>query len=102
MPPITKSQPNATTPEMEGKILEANLEHPSWGWVKLSDCLKLKGVSVSSPTVQKILIHNGMASVYDRWMKVEQRRQEEGIQLTAEQAQKIEKYNPWRPSQCCI
>jgi transposase InsO family protein len=94
LPPITKSQPNATTPETEAKIIEASLEHPSWGCVKLSDSLKLRGVSVSSPTVQKILIRNGMASVYDRWMKVEQRHLDEGIELTAEQIAKIEKYNP--------
>ena len=47
LPPITKSQPNATTPETEAKIIEASLEHPSWGCVKLSDSLKLRGVSVS-------------------------------------------------------
>ena len=94
LPPIIKSQPNATAPETEAKILEASLEQPSWGCVKLSDSLKIKGVSVSFPTVQNILIRNGMASVYDRWMKVEQRHLEEGIELTAEQAQKIEKYNP--------
>lgn len=70
LPQITKSQPNATTPETEARIIEASLEHPSWGCVKLSDYLKLKGVSVRSPTVQKILIRNDMASVYDRWLKV--------------------------------
>ena len=94
MPPIPKSQPHATTPETEAKILEASFAHPSWGCVKLSDYLKLQGVSVSSPTVQKILIRNDIGSVYERWMKVEQRHLEDGIELTAEQVAKIEKYNP--------
>ncbi len=67
MPPIPKSQPNQTTPGTEAATLECSLAHPSWGCVKLSDFLKLQGVSVSSPTVQKILIRNDMASVYDRW-----------------------------------
>ena len=35
-----------------------------------------------------------MASVYDRWLKVEERHLETGIELTAEQVAKIEKYNP--------
>lgn len=94
MPPIPRSQPNQTTPENEAKIIECSLTHPSWGCVKLSDFLKLQGVSVSSPTVQKILIRNGLASVYDRWLKVEERHLAEGIELTAEQIAKIEKYNP--------
>jgi len=94
LPPIPKSQPNATTPEMEAKILECSLAHPSWGCVKLSDFLKLQGVSVSSPTIQKILIRNGMGSVYERWLKVEEKHLEEGIELTPEQIAQIEKYNP--------
>lgn len=94
LPPIPKSQPNATTPEMEEKILECSLAHPSWGCVKLSDFLKLQGVSVSSPTIQKILIRNGMGSVYERWLKVEEKHLEEGIELTPEQIARIEKYNP--------
>ena len=94
MPPIPKSQPNTTTPETEAKILECSLSHPSWGCVKLSDYLKLQGVSVSSPTIQKILIRHGMGSVYERWMRLEEKHLEEGIELTAEQVAKIEKYNP--------
>jgi len=94
MPPIPKTQPHQTTPENEAAILECSLAHPSWGCVKLSDFLKLQGISVSSPTVQKILIRNGLASVYDRWLKVEERHLEEGITLSAEQVAKIEKYNP--------
>jgi len=94
LPPIPKSQPNTTTPETESKILETSYAHPSWGCVKLSDYLKLQGVSVSSPTIQKILIRNNMASVYDRWMRLEERHLDEGIELTAEQIAKIEKYNP--------
>ena len=94
MPPIPKSQPHTTTTETERRVLQASLEHPSWGCVKLSDFLKLQGVSISSPTIQKILIRNDMASVYDRWMKVEERHLSEGIELTAEQAAKIEKFNP--------
>jgi transposase InsO family protein len=94
LPPIPKSQPNQTSPENEAIVLDCSLSHPSWGCVKLSDFLKLQGVSVSSPTVQKILIRNGMASVYDRWLKVEERHLEDGIELTAEQVAKIEKFNP--------
>jgi len=94
MPPVPKSQPNTTTPETEAKILEESICHPSWGCTKLSDYLKLRGVSVSSPTVQKILIRNNMGSVYERWLRLEEKHLEEGIELSAEQVAKIEKYNP--------
>ncbi|MGI6337414.1 MAG: helix-turn-helix domain-containing protein [Eubacteriales bacterium] len=69
--PIPKSQPNQTTPETEAAILECSLAHPSWGCVKLSDFLKLQGISVPQYR-QNIFIRNGMASVYDRWLKVEE------------------------------
>ena len=66
MPPIPKSQPNQTTLETEAAIVECSLAHPFWGCVKLSDFLKQQCVSVSSPTVQTILIRNELASVFDR------------------------------------
>jgi len=94
LPPIPKSQPNTTTPETEAKILECSMAHPSWGCVKLSDYLKLNGVSVSSPTIQKILIRHNMGSTYERWMRLEEKHLEEGIELTAEQVAKIERINP--------
>ena len=62
--------------------------------MKLSDFLKLQGVAISSPTIQKILIRNALAGVYDRWLKVGERPLENGITLTAEQVTQIEKYNP--------
>lgn len=43
LPPIPKSQPNATTPKMEARILETSLAYLSWDCVKLSDFLKLQG-----------------------------------------------------------
>ena len=94
MPLIPKPQPNETTRETENAILECRLAHPFWGCVKLSDFLKLQGISVSSPAVQNFLIRNGRASVYDRWLKVEERHLATGVELTAEQVAKIEKYNP--------
>ena len=93
-PPIPKHQPNATPPELEAQVLEASLEHPTWGCVKLSDHLKMQGISISSPTIQKIFIRNGMASIYDRLLLLEKKHLEEGMELSAEQIAKIEHYNP--------
>lgn len=51
LPPIPKAHPFTTPPEVVERILALSLEHPAWGCTRLSDMLKLEGVSVSSPTV---------------------------------------------------
>ena len=56
--------------------------------------LKLEGISVSSPTVQNILIKHGMGSKYERWLKLEELAAEQAIELTPEQVALIEKANP--------
>lgn len=94
LPPIHRSHPQTTPPEAVKKILDFSSKHPSRGCTYISDQLKLHGISVSSPTVQNILIKHGLASRYDRWMKLEEKAATEGIKLTAEQVRAIEKINP--------
>jgi transposase InsO family protein len=94
LPPIHKTHPQTTSPEVEKKIIALSFEHPGWGCVKLSDMLKLGGVSVSSPTVQNILIKHNMGSKYERLLKLEEKAAGEKLILTAEQIRLIEKTNP--------
>ena len=94
LPPIHKSHPQTTPPELVERLLELSLEHPAWGCVRLSQMLKLEDISISSPTIQNILIKHGMASKFDRLLKLEQRHATEGFQLSAEQVALIEKANP--------
>ena len=94
LPPIHKTHPMTTPPETVRKVLDLSMKNPMWGCVRLSDQLRLMGVSVSSPTIQNILIKNGMASRYDRLLKLEQRAATEKLDLTAEQIRAIEKANP--------
>jgi transposase-like protein len=84
LPPLPKSQPNTTNPENEAKVIEESLAHPACGCAKLSDQLKFKGLSISSPTIQNILIRNEMGSAYDRWLKVEEKHLDEGFELSSE------------------
>jgi len=65
-----------------------------WGCVRLSDQLKLMGISVSSPTIQKILIKRGIGSKYQRLLKLEEQALDNKIELTPEQVEAIEKANP--------
>src|SRR5690348_18282254 len=56
LPPIHKTHPQTTAPEIAEQIVALSLAHPAWGCVRLSAHLKLQGITVSSPTVQGILI----------------------------------------------
>ena len=94
LPPIHKTHPQTTPPEIVERILALSLEHPAWGCVRLSERLKLDGVRVSSPTIQNILIKHGMASKFDRLLKLEAQAAVEPIELSAEQIAQIEKANP--------
>lgn len=94
MPPIHKTHPQTTAPEVVERILALSMEHPTRGCVFLSDRLQLEGISVSSPTVQNILIKNELGSRYQRLLKLEEHAAEQQIELTAEQVALIEKNNP--------
>jgi transposase InsO family protein len=94
LPPIHHSHPFTTPPEVVERILAMSLAHPGWGCVRLSDQLKLEGISVSSPTIQNILIKHEMGSKYERLLKLEEQVLEKAIELTPEQVMLIEKANP--------
>jgi transposase InsO family protein len=94
LPPIHKTHPQTTPAEVVEQILALSLKHPAWGCVRLSAHLKLDGISISSPTVQSILIKHGMASKFDRLLKLEAQAASEPIELTGEQIVQIEKANP--------
>ena len=94
LPPVHKSHPMATPPAVVERLLALSLEHPAWGCDRLSAMLKLEGTSVSSPTIQQLLITHGMASKYDRLLKLEERLAGAPIELTAEQIAFIEQHNP--------
>jgi transposase InsO family protein len=92
--PIPHSHPQTTPPETVEQLLALSLEHPTWGCHRLSDQLELIGVSVSGPTIQKILDQHELGSRYARWLQLETQAAEQGIELTAEQVAAIEKANP--------
>ena len=94
LPPVHHSHPWSTPPEVVERILEMSLAHPGWGCVRLSDQLKLEGISVSSPTIQNILIKNEVGSKYQRLLKLEEQALQKAIELTPEQVAQIEKANP--------
>ena len=94
LPPIHKSHPQTTPEAVVERILALSLAHPSWGCCRLEAHLKLDGVSVSSPTIQSILIKHERGSKLQRLFKLEAQAAEEGFELSGEQIRAIEKANP--------
>lgn len=94
LPPIAKSHPQAVPAEVGERIVELALSHPSYGCNKIEKLLSLEGPYVSNVTIQKILIDHGLGSRYDRWMALERKSAEEGLDLSGEQVAYIEKLNP--------
>jgi transposase InsO family protein len=92
--PQSQKHPRSTPPDVAEKILELSFMHPDWGCTRLSDFLKETGVSVSSPTVQNILIKHRMGSKRERILHVEERAVRESLELTSEQIAVVENYNP--------
>ena len=74
---------------MEEKILELSINNPMWGCVRLSNQLRLIGVSVSRPTIQMILIKHGMGSKYQRLLKLDELALNKEIELTPAQRRGI-------------
>jgi transposase InsO family protein len=94
LPPIHKWRPQTTKEEDVKKILELSLKNPMWGCVRLSNEIKIEGASVSSPTIQNILIKEGLGSRYERLLKLERVAINKEIELSEDQIRDIERANP--------
>jgi transposase InsO family protein len=94
LPPIHKSHPQTTPPEVVERIKALALEHPAYGCNRLEAMLSLEGRRVSAITIQKHLNENGLGTRIDRWLALEQANAEKAIEITAEQAAFLEKLNP--------
>ena len=94
LPPIHKFHPKTTSSKIEKKILSISQNHPQWGCYRISNHSKTKGISVSGPTIQKILTKNDLGTQYQRAFNLQEKWFSEKIQLSKEQTSFIEKINP--------
>lgn len=94
LPPVHRTHPQTTPPEVVAHLLTLSAQHPTWGCVRLSDQLKLEGVRVSSPTVQKLLLDRHLGSKYERLLKFEEEAFATARELTSEQVRWLEASNP--------
>lgn len=93
-PPIPKSFPNETLPEVKERIIAVSLAHPVWGPVRVSDQLRLEAVAVSPGTIRNIWIKEDLDTRYKRLLRMEEEKNGMEIDLTEEQIRLLEKANP--------
>src|SRR5918994_415790 len=94
LPPIAKSHPLTTPPEVVERIGELALLHPAYGCNRLEALLALEGRRLSAITIQKILNDKGLGTRHERWLALERTNAEQAIELSPEQAAFLEKLNP--------
>ena len=93
-PTVHKTHPMSTPKAVEQRLVKSSLAHPSWGCVRLAAYLQELGVSISSPTVQKLLTRNGLGTAQDRWLRIEACAMDSVELCTAEQLAWIDAWNP--------
>ena len=94
LPPVHKTHPQTTPPEVQERIVALATLHPTRGCNFLSDQLALEGISVSAQTVQSLLNKRGLGSRYERLLALEEQALNQQIELTPELIAAIEKANP--------
>ncbi|MDR2654829.1 MAG: helix-turn-helix domain-containing protein [Oscillospiraceae bacterium] len=94
LPSTPKHNPRTTPESVVKKIVDVSIENPAWGCIHIAEELERQGITISSPTVQKILIKNGIATIKDRWNRLEFMNIKQGFQLGKEKIRRCEKLNP--------
>lgn len=90
---VQTSRPKRSIETVE-TILALSKTHPHWGCIRLAQELNATGKKISSPTVQLILIENGLATQADRSRSLEIDWMEGKIKPTAEQYKSMLRHNP--------
>ena len=94
LPSTPKHNPRTTPQSVVDEIVHISLSNPSWGCIRIAEKLKEQNIQISSPTVQKILIKSDIATIKDRWHKLEFLHTTENYKLNQKQPTKMEKLNP--------
>ncbi len=92
--PASPAEPHKFAPELVEKIKAVSLLHPAFGCDRLAPLVSNEGYRLSSVTVQKILNSVGLGTRRDRWLALEDRYRQSGLEPTAEQIEFLEHHNP--------
>ena len=74
LPSTPHGHPKTTPPKVTRKIVRLASKHPYWGCVQIARNLQSEGISITPPTVQKILNKNALRTERVRVIKRNKRR----------------------------
>lgn len=86
--------PNKTKPQKEKKILEFAIQNPTFGPQRVANELKKDSVGISAGGVYNILKRHQLNRRYDRLLALEKQSLENGVPLSREQIQALERLQP--------
>ena len=89
-----KQHPFTTPNTIVEKVIKAALRNPEWGCIRISKSLSEQGLSLSSPTVQKILIQHNIGKRKERLYVLEKSLLEGSYEITPHQLTLLEQFNP--------
>jgi transposase-like protein len=89
----TGIHPRITPLVEQREVMELSRAHPGWGCKRLSAEMVSHGLSLSPPTLQKILKRAGLGSGRERWLALEN-LVAQGASLSMEQSHFVERHNP--------
>ncbi len=93
-PPIPKSMPTRTPPELEKKVIDLSIQHPARGQQHIADLLALENIQLAPVTVRNIWLRNNLETRYKRMLALEEKTAGKKAKLTEEQIRLLEKHNP--------
>jgi transposase InsO family protein len=86
--------PNRVSPEIESKILDYCLERPTHGAQRVSNELRLQGVTVSSSGVRGVWLRHNLETRIKRLLRLEEASRENTLLLSEQQIKLLERHSP--------
>lgn len=93
LPPVRKTHPNRTPEPVERAVVDLSKEHPAWGCKRLASEMGRLGMPSNHFTIQAILKREGMGTMRERLLKLEESALE-GAELSPELLKAVERLNP--------
>lgn len=90
----TSKSPDITRQRMVDRVVELAIRHPEFGCSSIAGLLAQEGISLSPPTVQKILNQNGLGTVSRRLFRLEKLHVLEGLPVTDRQLELFNRNDP--------
>ncbi|MBU1922815.1 MAG: IS481 family transposase [Candidatus Omnitrophica bacterium] len=81
--------PNQTSEDIESRIIEYSLKHPTYGKDRMPLQLRFEGIIISASAVSRIWKRHGLDNRFKRLLRLEQLHKEQGLVLSDEQIQAL-------------